>query len=836
MSILMYHKVHLETPTMWWVSVDNFYRQMLALQASKVVYLDDYDPTDSKQVVITFDGIYRNVLMYAAPILQKFGYPFELFLTSDYVGGDNAFDTCEPLADFTSSEELAQLVEMGGRLQWHTRSHADLTQLSPEAVDAELQIPEVLSGLDPKGFRWFAYPHGRYNEAVLEQVKPYFAGAVSCDQGHKSNPYALPRITVTDETKLFTSKISVIIASYNYGSYLAEAVESVLRQIRLPDEILISDDASTDHTPEIAEFYRRRYPDLIRTNRNETNLGIVSHFNKAIELVSGDYVVFLGADNRFRSDFIERTAAVLDGKEEVAIAYSDFALFGQRASIIFDQFPPERRGPIKLNSFYTIQFPDFDETSRRQLLEEGNFIHGSSMFRRQAFDQAGGYLDKENRPEDYDLFRRIVSQGWQAERVPHPILEYRQHSREQANIRMNTAAELHVYRQWTADLQASVAELEGQLLSIQAEREVLQNQVSTIEAERELLRSQVNTIEAERELLREDIKTIEAERELLRNQASTIEAEREVLHNKVSTIEAEREVLHSKVNTIEIERQLLSDQVSAAETERELLQDEVSTVTAECELLRDKVSTIQTEQELLYNKFTTVEAERELLRNKIATIEAERELLRGQISNIEADRELLRSQVSTIKAEHELLHHEIGTLRQIINSQKQHIAGLRSWLPIVAETISPPKKALHKLRQKWKKIRGQQPPPYRSNPAFQYPLFNVDYYRKQNPDVLSSELDPVFHYIHHGVAEGRNPNPFFDTVYYLREYPDVTETSLNPLEHYFMHGAAELRNPSPHFNTAYYLEQYPDVATSGLNPLVHFLLYGLREGRFASPS
>ena len=41
--ILMYHKVDLVAPTMWWVTANNFYRQMLELSDREVVFLDDYE-------------------------------------------------------------------------------------------------------------------------------------------------------------------------------------------------------------------------------------------------------------------------------------------------------------------------------------------------------------------------------------------------------------------------------------------------------------------------------------------------------------------------------------------------------------------------------------------------------------------------------------------------------------------------------------------------------------------------------------------------------------------------------------------------------------------------
>ena len=121
--ILMYHKIYLDTPSMWWVSVNEFYRQMVELSSKKVVYLDDYDSKNLDNVVITFDGIYKNVLEYALPILKHFNYPFELFLTSDYIGSDNSFDSVEPLTDFTHFEDLIKFISHSNPNVLHSSFH-----------------------------------------------------------------------------------------------------------------------------------------------------------------------------------------------------------------------------------------------------------------------------------------------------------------------------------------------------------------------------------------------------------------------------------------------------------------------------------------------------------------------------------------------------------------------------------------------------------------------------------------------------------------------------------------------------------------------------------------
>ncbi len=148
--ILLYHKVHPEAKTVFWVTPDAFYLQMSDLRGRKVVYLDDYDPADPDQCVITFDGVYEDILKYAVPILEHFGYPFELFIVGGSIGQGNEFDEGEPYAPFASRETLQKLVAAGGRLQWHTWSHPLLLSPQPEeAYQRELHVPEDLSGAGP---------------------------------------------------------------------------------------------------------------------------------------------------------------------------------------------------------------------------------------------------------------------------------------------------------------------------------------------------------------------------------------------------------------------------------------------------------------------------------------------------------------------------------------------------------------------------------------------------------------------------------------------------------------------------------------------------------------
>lgn len=96
-------------------------------------------------------------------------------------------------------------------------------------------------------------------------------------------------------------KITCSILCYNYGRYLAQAIDSCLNQEKgeYELEILVIDDGSTDNTPEVCQ----RYKDFIRVVRSE-NQGFGASLDRAIIEASGDYVCLLDADDYFASNKI----------------------------------------------------------------------------------------------------------------------------------------------------------------------------------------------------------------------------------------------------------------------------------------------------------------------------------------------------------------------------------------------------------------------------------------------------------------------------------------------------------------------------------------------------
>ncbi len=143
--------------------------------------------------------------------------------------------------------------------------------------------------------------------------------------------------------------VSVLIPCYNYGHFLAEAVDSALNQSHPNMEILVLDDASTDNTRQVAESYgnRIRYFALPHSGQPAT-------LNTGLDQVRGEYFVCLDADNLLKPDFVEKTLHCLTSCQDpsVAFVYTARKLFGARHEVIHP--PRYDLARLKLRNFIDI--------------------------------------------------------------------------------------------------------------------------------------------------------------------------------------------------------------------------------------------------------------------------------------------------------------------------------------------------------------------------------------------------------------------------------------------------------------------------------------------------
>lgn len=118
-------------------------------------------------------------------------------------------------------------------------------------------------------------------------------------------------------------QISVFITSYNQRDLLADAIDSVLGQVRPASEIIIVDDCSTDGSRDLIETFVRAHPHLVKSILHERNTGVAQSRIDALQEVTGDWVTYVDGDDRFLPDKLEREASAVEASPGVSIAFSN---------------------------------------------------------------------------------------------------------------------------------------------------------------------------------------------------------------------------------------------------------------------------------------------------------------------------------------------------------------------------------------------------------------------------------------------------------------------------------------------------------------------------------
>lgn len=194
--------------------------------------------------------------------------------------------------------------------------------------------------------------------------------------------------------------ISVVITSYNYGEYLEEAIKSTIDQTYDNIEIIVVDDGSTDDTGQIALKYNKNSVNY----HYQKNSGVAKARNNGAKIARGKYIIFLDADDRIASTYVQTCLNALRRKPLKYYSYTDMKLFGDENRV-----------------FKSIDF------NPKHLVENGNYICAGALIKKRAFDKSGGFRDLEAF-EDWDLWLRMLDLGFKGVHINKPLYFYRRHT------------------------------------------------------------------------------------------------------------------------------------------------------------------------------------------------------------------------------------------------------------------------------------------------------------------------------------------------------------------------------------------------------------------------
>lgn len=185
--------------------------------------------------------------------------------------------------------------------------------------------------------------------------------------------------------------VAVLLPVYNGGLEVRQALDCLLKQTVQPAEIVAIDDGSTDETPEILSEYERKH-ETVHVLTHETNRGLPTALNTAIDATDQTYIARQDVDDRSRANRIEKQYQYVTDNPSVDVV-------GTAATVIDD-------GGTVLGTVY----PPSDPSS---VLDKRNpFVHGSAMMRRKSVEDIGGYDPLFGYSQDYDLWTRLDQAGY----------------------------------------------------------------------------------------------------------------------------------------------------------------------------------------------------------------------------------------------------------------------------------------------------------------------------------------------------------------------------------------------------------------------------------------
>ncbi len=193
--------------------------------------------------------------------------------------------------------------------------------------------------------------------------------------------------------------VAICIPTYNQAAYLSKSIASALAQTYPSVEVWVSDDCSTDTTPEVVQRLQQEFPDL-RYHRQERNLGISSNNNWLLSQPKTEFIVRLDSDDLLHPHYVEKLVPLLEKNPQAGYAHC-------AVQEIDDRDEPRRVRRLGRRGEYQNA-----EESLRASAWGYRVAANICMFRREVLEQTNFYRAEVVYTQDWDLAVRIADAGW----------------------------------------------------------------------------------------------------------------------------------------------------------------------------------------------------------------------------------------------------------------------------------------------------------------------------------------------------------------------------------------------------------------------------------------
>jgi hypothetical protein len=221
--------------------------------------------------------------------------------------------------------------------------------------------------------------------------------------------------------KRLKETISIALCTYNGERFLPRQLASILEQTRLPDEMVVCDDGSTDGTLEILHDFAHQATFPVKVIRNGHTLGSSENFVQAIGLCEGTFIALSDQDDIWYPSRLERSERELNNHPEAALLFSDADLIDEQGGLLGSRlwmstgFSPRARRQLAAGEY--------------RLCVELRFVTGATVMLRSSFKQTcfpigEGWIHDEWLGASTSLFGDLRP-------VSDPLICYRKHSSQQ---------------------------------------------------------------------------------------------------------------------------------------------------------------------------------------------------------------------------------------------------------------------------------------------------------------------------------------------------------------------------------------------------------------------
>jgi glycosyltransferase involved in cell wall biosynthesis len=204
--------------------------------------------------------------------------------------------------------------------------------------------------------------------------------------------------------------VSIILPAFNCERFVAKTMDSLLQQTFTNFELLVINDGSTDATEAIIQSYS---DSRIRYLKNDGNKGLVHTLNRGLQESFGTYIARIDADDMALPHRLAQQVNWLDEHPETAVVGSFVTLVDELGNDT-GYWPLD----IAVHSAAHI---------RKTMLKENCIAHPSVMMRGDVVRKYL-YAPQQQHTEDYDLWLRLLADGYVIEKIPEKLLLYRVHT------------------------------------------------------------------------------------------------------------------------------------------------------------------------------------------------------------------------------------------------------------------------------------------------------------------------------------------------------------------------------------------------------------------------